>query len=78
MACRARFAQVQLLRLTRSPDGKLVVGPLAPGRGAYVCASAGCLALLTRKRTLGRALRVEISPDAVALLVAELTKRLCV
>jgi uncharacterized protein len=75
VACRGRFPQEDLVRVTLSTDGQLPVGRLAPGRGAYVCASTACVALLTRKRPLGRALRANVAPEAVAALVAEIVFR---
>jgi predicted RNA-binding protein YlxR (DUF448 family) len=56
-----------LVRLTRRPDGCLVVGRGEPGRGAWLCAgSPACFDKAVRRKALGRALRAEVLPDQLA------------
>jgi len=61
-------APPELIRLSRGPDGELVVGP-GPGRGAWLCRdSPECLEKARRHQALGRALRAEVAPEAVERL----------
>jgi len=60
VACRRRSAASGLLRLTLDPEGLLAPDfqGRAPGRGAWVCWSRGCLSRLTERPGMaGRALR---------------------
>jgi predicted RNA-binding protein YlxR (DUF448 family) len=43
--------------ITIDPDGRL------PGRGAYLCADAGCLRLALRRSALERALGMPLPPE---------------
>jgi predicted RNA-binding protein YlxR (DUF448 family) len=58
-------------------DGRLVVGRSQPGRGAWLCAASGgaCLDLAVRRKALGRALRTDLAPDAVAALRRSIAER---
>ena len=70
----------ELIRVTVAADGKLVVGPDAPGRGAWLCrspadgASADCFRRAVGRGALGRALRTTVSAEAAEHL-AELLGR---
>ncbi len=45
--------------------GQLVVDQSAPGRGAWIGPSSGCLERATKRHALPRALRSEISDEAI-------------
>jgi predicted RNA-binding protein YlxR (DUF448 family) len=64
--CHEERPKRELLRVVRSPAGDVAIdeGGRAPGRGAYVCRSAACLAEGARGRRLRQRLDVEI-PEAV-------------
>lgn len=72
VACRTVRPKRELRRVAIGPDGLVLDERQAlPGRGAYVCAAAGCGSKATR--ALSRALRVAslgVSPDLVARLLA--------
>ena len=75
VACRARRAQRELLRIARTPEG-VRVGPAArsPGRGAYVCPDPDCVERAVRRggRALGRALRTDAAVgDEVAAVLRD-------
>jgi predicted RNA-binding protein YlxR (DUF448 family) len=54
----------------------LDIGRGLPGRGAWVCAdSLSCVDLAARKRAFTRALRAEVTPEAVARLRATVAER---
>jgi uncharacterized protein len=61
-----------LLRIVRTPDGRIVVDRTGrmPGRGAYVCDRAECRTAALDKGSLQRALEVPIPAE----LRAELTR----
>ncbi len=69
MACRTARPKRDLVRIVRTPDGRIVLddtGRLA-GRGAYVCRTAACLTLANTKSALSRALE---TPVPTALLAS--------
>lgn len=69
VACRTSRPKRDLVRIVRTPDGRIVLdesGRLA-GRGAYVCRTAGCLTIANTKGALTRALE---SPVPTALLAS--------
>ena len=77
LACRRRRPKPELLRIVRSPEGRVTVDPpgRAEGRGAYVCRDdAGCRKAATRRGPLSRALRLTLGPDDLARLAAEIEK----
>ena len=57
MVCRERKEKSQLIRVTKSPDGKISVDQTGKesGRGAYLCKSAACLKQAQRRKALERA-----------------------
>lgn len=70
VACRTSGDKRTLLRVVRTPSGEVMVDPTgkAAGRGAYICASAECLRRALKERRLSRALRAELTPDAIRQL----------
>ena len=67
VGCRVMKPKKELVRIVRSPDGKVVSmdfqGKL-PGRGAYICRDSACLARAKKVRGLERAFG-GIVPDEV-------------
>jgi predicted RNA-binding protein YlxR (DUF448 family) len=72
VSCRTTGEKRGLLRVVRQPDGTVLFDPTGKrsGRGAYVCASAACIALAEKQRRLARSLKVEISPTVFEALRA--------
>ncbi len=68
-ACGISKEKAELIRLV-AYDGKVFVDPSgkANGRGAYICKSLACLENALEKRSLNRALRQTVSPEAEAEL----------
>lgn len=60
VACRATDEKRDLLRVVRQPDGSVLYDPKGKlsGRGAYICASASCIALARKQKRLERSLKV--------------------
>jgi predicted RNA-binding protein YlxR (DUF448 family) len=55
------------VRFARLADGALAVGRTLPGRGAWLCAgSVTCLDQAVKQRAIGRALRAEVSAEAIS------------
>lgn len=62
VGCREMKAKKELIRVVRSPEGAVSLdfkGKL-PGRGAYVCPAADCLARARKSRALERAFSVQL------------------
>jgi len=55
-----------LVRIVRTPDGRVVSDPSGrlPGRGAYLCADGSCWRLALERGALSRALGVPL-PDGL-------------
>lgn len=70
MGCREMKPKRELIRVVRSPDGlvSLDFKGKSPGRGAYVCRSAGCLKKAVRSKSLSRALETAIPDEVMAAL----------
>jgi uncharacterized protein len=67
VACRTSGDKKYLVRLVRTPDGRVVSDKTGrmPGRGAYICPSAECLRRAVKEKRLSRALRTEVPDDAL-------------
>jgi predicted RNA-binding protein YlxR (DUF448 family) len=74
VGCRKARAKVELVRLVRADGGAVVVdvNGRMPGRGAYVCADAGCLERGLRRDRLAHALRgpCRVTADLGAAVLA--------
>lgn len=73
VACRATLAKRELVRIVRTPDGRVEADPTGrkPGRGAYLHRDPMCWDQGLRKGKLARALKVPaISPPDLEALQA--------
>lgn len=66
VGCREMKPKRELLRVVRSPEGEIALDfrGRIPGRGAYVCPDAACLARAKKSRALERAFGISV-PDEV-------------
>ena len=66
----------ELVRVVRAQDGtvSLDLTGKKPGRGAYVCPSAACLAKARKAKRIERALEVSIPDEIYAAMEAEIEK----
>ena len=66
VGCREMKPKRELLRVVRSPEGEIALDfrGRTPGRGAYVCPDAACLARAKKSRALARAFGISV-PDEV-------------
>lgn len=78
VGCRIKRPKRELLRVARTPNGRIEVDPRgkAPGRGAYVCRDTACVEQATRKGRLGRALSVALDPEDLARLRTEIEREI--
>jgi predicted RNA-binding protein YlxR (DUF448 family) len=79
IACRVARAKRELIRLVRDAGGVVRVDRDggAAGRGAYVCADAGCLGKALQAGRLGHAFKGASHPpqEAVEVILANRTRR---
>ncbi len=71
VVCRGTTEKRDLIRVVRTPEGQIRVDPTgkANGRGAYLCQNPKCWKIgLGQQNILGRALKVTISDEDVAVL----------
>lgn len=70
VTCGTRLPQRELIRIVKTPQGKVIVDPSskAPGRGAYLCHSPSCWEQGLKKNRLDHALRGRMSPEERHLL----------
>lgn len=70
LGCREMKNKKDLIRVVRSPEGDISLDfrGKKPGRGAYVCPNAACLAKAKKSRALERAFSTAIPPEVYDLL----------
>ena len=73
MGCGLEFPKSSMLRIVRSTAGEVSVDPSgrAPGRGAYLCGNAECVAKARKKNALARVLKRPVDGEIYAR-IAEL------
>ena len=65
VGCREMKTKRELIRIVKSPEGAVSLdfkGKL-PGRGAYVCPQATCLARVKKAKALERAFEIALPQD---------------
>lgn len=70
IACRSREGKRGLVRIVRTPDGRIVVDPTgkANGRGAYLHESRACWEKALKRGTIAVALKVSPAQEDVEAL----------
>mgnify|MGYP000659796742 FL=1 len=65
LGCNESKPKKELVRVVRSPEGEISLDLVGkkPGRGAYLCPSAQCLAKARKAKRLERALDTQIPPE---------------
>lgn len=65
VSCREMRPKRDLIRIVKGQDGELFVDGRgkAPGRGAYICSSAQCLARAIKTRAIDRALGAQLRDE---------------
>ena len=74
--CGEMKSKKELVRVVKSKEGEISLDLTGkkPGRGAYVCPSAACLAKARKARRIERALEVSIPDEIYAAMEAEIEK----
>lgn len=72
VGCREMKPKRELIRVVRSPEGAVSMDTTGkkPGRGAYLCRDAVCLARALKQKQLERQLEVQLTPEVVEQLQA--------
>ncbi|WP_323720491.1 RNase P modulator RnpM [Acetomicrobium sp.] len=62
VACKTARPKTELIRVVRSPDGRVYVDLTGrgQGRGAYICSARNCIELAKKKNLISRALKVDV------------------
>jgi predicted RNA-binding protein YlxR (DUF448 family) len=78
VVCREAKDKRELIRIVRTPEGKVVLDPTgkANGRGAYLCRQTDCLEKGLRKGRLAQALKITLSTEDGATLETSLQTEL--
>lgn len=74
LGCREMKNKKDLIRVVRSPEGEISLDfkGKKPGRGAYVCPDAACLAKAKKSRALERAFETAVPPEVYDLLARQM------
>ena len=72
--CNEQKPKKELVRIVRSPQGEIALDRVGkmPGRGAYLCPSAQCLAKARKAKRLERALDAQITPEVYERIEQEI------
>jgi predicted RNA-binding protein YlxR (DUF448 family) len=78
IGCRRAAGKLDLIRVVRTPRGKVLVDAdgRAPGRGAYVHADRACATAAIARGALARSLRVGLRADEAARLSNEIEREI--
>ena len=74
LGCNESKPKKELVRVVRSPEGEISLDLVGkkPGRGAYLCPSAQCLAKARKAKRLERALDTQIPPEGYESIEREI------
>ena len=74
VGCREMKEKRALIRVVKSPEGEISLDfrGKKPGRGAYLCPSAQCLAKARKAKRLERALEAQIPPEVYERIEQEI------
>jgi len=74
VGCNEQSGKKELIRIVRSKDGEVTLDVTGKksGRGAYICKDIGCFAKARKKRSLERALNIEIPEEVYDRIEKEL------
>lgn len=72
IACRTKRPKRSLVRVVRTPDGKVIIDKTGKqqGRGAYLCPQRTCWEQALKRGNLNRALRMTLSSEETTTLQA--------
>ena len=76
VGCGEMKSKKELIRVIKTPEGEIVLDDTGRknGRGAYICASMGCLKTAVKRKGLERSLKVSIPTEVYDSLEQEMSK----
>ena len=76
IGCLTSRPKKELVRVVRAPSGEISIDPVGkkPGRGAYLCPDAACLAKAKKKKALERCFEQPVPAEAQQLASVEAEK----
>ena len=74
IGCNGQKPKKELVRVVRSPQGEIALDRVGkmPGRGAYLCFDARCLAKARKAKRLERTLDTQIPPEVYERIEQEI------
>jgi hypothetical protein len=74
VGCNEQSGKKELIRIVRSKEGEVSLDLTGkkPGRGAYICKDAQCLAKARKRKSLERGLKCNIPDEVYDVIEAEL------
>ncbi|MGI6552148.1 MAG: YlxR family protein [Clostridia bacterium] len=74
LGCRERKNKREMIRIVRTPEGKVLVDPTGKksGRGAYLCPEQACLEKVVKNNGLEKALEIKIDRQIIEELREQL------
>ncbi len=76
IGCKNSFEKSRLIRISKTPDGKIIVDEKgkAEGRGAYICKNADCLLKAFKKNQLAYSFKIKIDEEVKQRLITSLSE----
>lgn len=69
VSCRGAALKIELIRVARQPNGEIVIGADAAGRGAYLHRDPDCVAAaVSNPKLLSRVLRRQVSEAVLSTI----------
>ena len=74
IGCMTSRPKKELVRVVRAPSGEISIDPVGkkPGRGAYLCPDAACLAKAKKKKALERCFEQPVPAEVYDALARQL------
>ena len=74
IGCLTSRPKKELVRVVRAPSGEISIDPVGkkPGRGAYLCPDAACLAKAKKKKALERCFEQPVPAEVYNALAQQL------
>lgn len=74
MGCMEVFPKKELVRVVRTPEGKVEIDLTGKksGRGAYICKKSACLKKAIKAKRIQNSLEVQIDEELIGALTGEI------
>lgn len=76
IGCKNSFEKSQLIRISKTPDGEIIVDEKGKtdGRGAYICKSITCLNKAFKKNQLAYSFKTKTDEETTKRLITSLSE----